>query len=69
MPVSLTRTSTCEFTRCSRSCTRPSRGVNLTALDSRFQIDLLQAIGIPRDGPDMRLENGFEPHAFGFAPA
>ena len=36
-PVSLTVTSTCEFTRDSRNCTLPPRGVNLIALDSRFQ--------------------------------
>ena len=36
MPVSLTLSSRCEFTRCSSTCTWPPFGVNLIALVSRF---------------------------------
>ncbi len=36
-PVSETLSSTCEFTRCTSTCTWPPRGVNLIALVSRFQ--------------------------------
>ena len=37
MPVSLTLSSMCEFTRCSSTWTWPPLGVNLIALVSRFQ--------------------------------
>ncbi len=36
MPVSLTLSSRCEFTRWSSTCTWPPFGVNLIALVSRF---------------------------------
>ncbi len=45
-PVSLTVISTCQFTRAIRSCTLPSRGVNLIALESR-----VQTICCSRSGP------------------
>ena len=36
-PVSMILISTCELTRSSSACTRPPPGVNLMALESRFQ--------------------------------
>ena len=48
-PVSLTTSSTRESTRCERTCTRPPRGVNLTAFDSRFHTTCCSRSGIARD--------------------
>ena len=57
MPVSLTATSMCELTRSRRTCTRPPRGVNFTALDNRFQTTCCSQSGSPddrTDAPDRR---------------
>ena len=41
----------CEFTRSSRTCTRPPFGVNFTAFDSRFQTTCCRRSGSPETGP------------------
>ena len=51
MPVSATLISTCEFTRSSSTCTLPPFGVNLIALDSRFQTTCCSRLGSPEIGP------------------
>ena len=50
-PVSLTTISTCELTRSRRTWTRPSLGVNLTALVNRFQMTCCRRSGSPETGP------------------
>ena len=51
IPVSLTTISMCELTRSTRTCTRPSFDVNLTAFDSRFHTTCCRRSGSPETGP------------------
>ena len=50
-PVSLTRASTLEPARCRSTSTRPPRGVNLIAFESRFQITCCNRSASPRTRP------------------
>ena len=51
MPVSMTLISTCELTRSSKTWTWPPLGVNLTALERRFQTTCWRRAGSPVTGP------------------
>jgi len=51
IPESLIVIATCEFTRCSCTCTRPPFGVNFTALLSRFHTTCWKRSGSPPTGP------------------
>ena len=71
MPVSATLISMCEFTRASTTWTLPPAGVNLIALESRFQTTCCRRPGSPEIGPAcgsstfssrMRLASARRPH-------
>ncbi len=51
-PVSRTVITTCDCSRASRSSTRPSRGVNLTALASRFPMICCRRSGSPQNSAE-----------------
>ena len=65
MPVSMTLISTCELTRSRSTWTWPPLGVNLTALESRFQTTCWSRAASPVTGAGERIEHLMDADALG----